>query len=159
MTVTSFPRRSSGDGPLYGIIRACNAVVNRCRVVTGIRRALITVFNGDDGGDLRRLARLLSGSDLIAEKTGNVEALLAQIHHRDRTVECYTEPAKTWATVTPVVLPGYDDPREVRKRLFARPESDSHPSNWESGRNGSKSSTRESTRVDSRKVVIARGPR
>jgi CRISPR-associated protein Csb2 len=96
----------------------------QARVVTGIRRALITVFNGDDGGDLRRLARLLSGSDLVAEETGNAVARLSQIHYSDRTVERYTEPATTWASVTPVVLPGYDDPRKIRKRLFAKPEAD-----------------------------------
>jgi CRISPR-associated protein Csb2 len=96
----------------------------RDRVVTGIRRAVITVLNGDDGGDLRRLARLLSGSDLIAEESSNAVAMLSQIHHADPTVKRYTEPAATWATVTPVVLPGYDDPRKIRKRLFAKSEAD-----------------------------------
>lgn len=89
-------------------------------VVTGIRRALITVLNGDDRGDLRRLTRLLSGSDLVAEESGNAVALLSQIHDPDPTVRRYTEAKSTWATVTPVILPGYDDPRKLRKRLFAR---------------------------------------
>jgi CRISPR-associated protein Csb2 len=97
---------------------------NRARVVTGIRRALITVLNGNDDGDLRRLARLLSGSDLIAEESGNAVALLSQIHYHDSTVKRYTELATTWATVTPVILPGYDDPRKLRQRLFAKSEAD-----------------------------------
>lgn len=96
----------------------------RTRVVTGIRRALITVLNGEDRGDLRRLARLLAGTDLVAEETGAAVALLSRIHDRDRTVERYTEAKPTWATVTPVILPGYDDPRKLRKRLFASSEAE-----------------------------------
>lgn len=88
--------------------------------VTGIRRALITVLNGPDGGDLRRLARLLSGCGLIAEGNGSMAALVAHIPGFDRTVQRYTAAATTWATVTPVVLPGHDDPRKLRKRLFAK---------------------------------------
>jgi CRISPR-associated protein Csb2 len=96
----------------------------RARVVTGIRRALITVLNGDGGDDLRHLARLLSGFGLIAEEDGSVVALLSQFHYSDPTVKRYTELATTWATVTPVVLPGHDDPRKIRKRLSANSEAD-----------------------------------
>jgi len=31
----------------------------------------------------------------------------------------YIDRSSTWATVTPVILPGYDDPRKLRRRLFA----------------------------------------
>lgn len=35
---------------------------------------------------------------------------------RQRRSLCYTHAANTWATVTPVVLPGYDDPGHLRRR-------------------------------------------
>jgi CRISPR-associated protein Csb2 len=35
--------------------------------------------------------------------------------------------ATTWATVTPVILPGYDDRRGYRKRLFPKSGSDGPP--------------------------------
>jgi CRISPR-associated protein Csb2 len=42
-------------------------------------------------------------------------------------VHRYTERATTWATVTPVILPGYDDPRKLRKRLFPTSEPEGQP--------------------------------
>ena len=97
---------------------------DRGMAVTGVRRALITVLNGDDGGDLKRLARLVSGGDLIEEGAGDAVARLAPILYSDSTVTLYTKPSTTWATVTPVILPGYDDPRKVRKRLFPKSDAD-----------------------------------
>ncbi len=35
----------------------------------------------------------------------------------DQNLVRYLAPASTWATVTPVVLPGYDDPSHYRRRL------------------------------------------
>jgi len=94
----------------------------RGEVVASIRRALITVFNEDATEDLRHLARLLSGSDLIGVKSLDAIAMLSQILRPDGTVARYVDPSSTWATVTPVILPGYDDPRKVRKRLFQETE-------------------------------------
>jgi CRISPR-associated protein Csb2 len=49
--------------------------------------------------------------------------MLSRIPNNTAMVRRYTNAAITWATVTPVVLPGHDDPRRLRKRLFAGPDS------------------------------------
>jgi CRISPR-associated protein Csb2 len=36
-------------------------------------------------------------------------------------IQRYTRASSSWTTVTPVVLPGYDDPRKLRRRLFGKP--------------------------------------
>jgi len=95
--------------------------------VGSIRRALIAVFGGQASDDLHHLARLLSGADLLREGQSDPVALLSRIPNSDRRVRRYTDPATTWATVTPVILPGYDDPRKLRKRLFVRSESKGQP--------------------------------
>jgi len=70
---------------------------------------------------LQQLARSLSGQNLIDEKKPTESAaLLSRIPNSEKMVRQYTEAATTWATVTPVVLPGYDDPRQYRRRLFAK---------------------------------------
>ncbi len=92
----------------------------RVQVLGSIRRALVTVFGGQAEDELQQLARLLPGVDLINEGAGTVVALLSRIPNSDRMVRRYTDPATTWATVTPVVLPGYDDPRKYRRRLFPK---------------------------------------
>ena len=35
-------------------------------------------------------------------------------------IKRYSNPADTWATVTPVILPGYDDPRKLAARGFSQ---------------------------------------
>jgi CRISPR-associated protein Csb2 len=89
--------------------------------VGSIRRALIVVLGGKANDDLQRLARLLSGTDLFREGQSDPVALLSRIPNSDKMVCRYVEPATTWATVTPAILPGYDDPRKLRKRLFGSP--------------------------------------
>ena len=91
--------------------------------VASIRRAMIVVLGGTADEDLRRLARLLSGSDLILEDNGQGVAMLSTIPASDSVVSLYSRESSTWATVTPVILPGYDDPRKLRRRLFPTPES------------------------------------
>jgi CRISPR-associated protein Csb2 len=91
--------------------------------VASIRRALVVVLGGQAREDLQQLARLLSGADLIAEGSTDPVAMLSQIPRSDAMIGRYTRKSHIWATVTPVVLPGYDDPRKLRKRLFARLES------------------------------------
>lgn len=93
------------------------------RVVTSIRRAMITVVGGSADHDLQRLARLLSGTDLVPEDDRTPAAMLSRIPDSDSIVKLYTAPASTWATVTPVILPGHDDPKKLRRRLFPGGES------------------------------------
>ncbi|MGO9466997.1 MAG: type I-U CRISPR-associated protein Csb2 [Isosphaeraceae bacterium] len=94
----------------------------RAKFVGSIRRALVVTSIGEAGDDLQRIARLLSGADLVAEGQAEPVALLSRIPASDSVVDRYVTAAATWATVTPVVLPGYDDPRKLRRRLFRGPE-------------------------------------
>jgi CRISPR-associated protein Csb2 len=89
-------------------------------VIGSIRRALIVVVTGRAGDDLKRLTRLLSGAELTMEGQSGPAVLLSQIPRSDNMVRRYTRPAPTWATVTPMILPGYDDPRKLRKKLSAK---------------------------------------
>jgi CRISPR-associated protein Csb2 len=91
----------------------------RAEVIGSIRRSLIVVVTGRAHDDLKRLARLLSGAELTMEGQTGAAALLSQLPRSDNMVRRYTEAAPTWATVTPMILPGYDDPRKLRRKLSA----------------------------------------
>ena len=95
----------------------------RAEVVGSVRRALVTVFGGNAKEELQRLARLLSGAELIAEGETAPVAWLSRVPDSDKVLRRYINSSPTWATVTPVILPGYDDPRKLRRRLFASKES------------------------------------
>lgn len=87
-------------------------------LIGGIRRALITVVGGESETRLRQIARLLSSAALEDEHDNGKEiALLSFLPAADPTVRRYTEASAKWSTVTPVILPGYDDPRQYRRRL------------------------------------------
>lgn len=90
---------------------------NGTLTIGSIRRVLVSVLGPADRDELQRLSQRLAGQELIDEKTGKATALLARIPATDGVVQRYVQPAATWATVTPVVLPGYDDPRKLRQRL------------------------------------------
>lgn len=87
-------------------------------VVGGIRRVLVTAQGPIDREQFQRLAQRLAGLELIDEKGGKPTAVLSRLPSSDRlTADNYLRPSATWATVTPVILPGYDDPRKLRQRL------------------------------------------
>ena len=84
--------------------------------VGAVRRVI--VFSTDErGNDTAWAARALGGMDLIDEKTGEVQAVLAATTRSDRILRRYVSESSTWATVTPVVLPGHDDPGGLREKL------------------------------------------
>ncbi|HEY9870486.1 MAG TPA: type I-U CRISPR-associated protein Csb2 [Candidatus Obscuribacterales bacterium] len=87
------------------------------RVVGSIRRVLLTAFADGCDSEMAWARRALSGRDLVDENHGRSVALLSLLPSNEKIVRCYVQPADTWATVTPVVLPGYDDPAHYRKRL------------------------------------------
>src|SRR5690606_11919254 len=60
-------------------------------------------------------AQALGGQDLVDERSGQVVALLYLIPDEDNVVASYTRRARSWVTVTRVVLPGYDDPGHLRR--------------------------------------------
>jgi CRISPR-associated protein Csb2 len=61
--------------------------------------------------------RALGGMDLIDESTGEVQAVLAATSRADRVLRRYLSESSTWITVTPMILPGHDDPGGLREKL------------------------------------------
>jgi CRISPR-associated protein Csb2 len=81
-----------------------------------VRRVM--VFSTDDrSDDAAWAARVLGGMDLIDEETGEVQAVLAATSHNDRVLSRYVSESSTWVTVTPMLLPGHDDPGGLREKL------------------------------------------
>jgi CRISPR-associated protein Csb2 len=92
------------------------------RVVGPIRRVLVAEAPGGDGRDAAWASRL-GGADLAEEGTGESRAALAPLPASDWVLRQYTGPdegAAEWTSVTPVLLPGYDDPAHFRRRLADR---------------------------------------
>ena len=92
---------------------------NNSNTIGAIRRVLVTVSgeSGYDPAEFSRIVRTLEGCELIDEKTREPVAFLRRQSDSDRAISSYFDRAATWTTVTPVVLPGYDDPRKLRRRL------------------------------------------
>jgi CRISPR-associated protein Csb2 len=81
-----------------------------------VRRVM--VFSTDElGNDTAWAKRALGGMDLIDEESGEVQAVLAATSRHDRVLGRYVSEAFSWATVTPMLLPGHDDPGGIRKKL------------------------------------------
>ncbi len=78
-----------------------------------IRRILIAEPIGGGGNKARALARRLSGAYLVSDDTGEVMAYLRTIPDpsADPIARRYLQESLSWATVTPLVLPGHDDHR------------------------------------------------
>ncbi len=89
----------------------------KARVVGSVRRVMLSCFAEGCEDEIAWARRMLSGQELIDEKTRQPVGLLSVIPGNDNVVRCYTQAAATWATVTPVVLPGYDDPDHYRRRM------------------------------------------
>ncbi len=91
--------------------------------VGAVRR--VVIFSTDTlGRDSAWAARALGGMDLIDEGTGEVQAVLAATTPDDRVLRRYTGESAVWATVSPLVLPGYDDPGGLREKLRKLPRAD-----------------------------------
>ena len=89
----------------------------KARVVGSIRRVMISSFSDNCEDEIAWARRALSGQELINKDQEQAVALLSLVPSNDKVVRYYTQPAAQWATVTPVVLPGYDDPAHYRLRL------------------------------------------
>jgi CRISPR-associated protein Csb2 len=90
-----------------------------------IRRVLMAESAACDGSLSSLISRVLHSAELQPETTDHAfspgQVRLARLNRDDRFLRLYTKPAEVWASVTPVLLPGYDD-RKVhrgnqRKRL------------------------------------------
>lgn len=86
--------------------------------VGGIRRVLVV---GPPGFDLAPLRRQLNGVELIDRDTCRPMAMLSGLATTDDFLRRnYLGESETWSTVTPVILPGFDDPNGLRKKLKER---------------------------------------
>ena len=89
----------------------------RARVIGSVRRVIVCSFADGYESAIAWARRALSGRELVDENTGEIVAILSQLPGSDRIVQHYIQSASAWASVTPVVLPGYDDPAHYRRRL------------------------------------------
>lgn len=90
-----------------------------------IRRVMISAPIGDEGV-LEHICRCLDGLRLKPERASDLQGVVfLQRTHNDNVASFYTQPSDSdrgynrWASVTPVLLPGYDDrrPRKIRKLI------------------------------------------
>jgi len=87
-----------------------------------IRRLLIAEPFGGDGVHARWAAQRLRNAALQDEQ-GNERGILLDLWRRSsrRVVDLYVRESRCWHSVTPVVLPGFDDGKQVKaERLFLK---------------------------------------
>lgn len=89
----------------------------KARVVGNIRRVLITTLTDGYENEIGWSRRALLGRTLIEQNAHKPVAELSAISANDEIVANYVQQSSTWASVTPVILPGYDDPAHYRRRL------------------------------------------
>ena len=82
--------------------------------VESIRRVLIAAPS-HCGQQIAWARRALAGAELV--NRNSAVALLTILPGSDWVLRQYVEESRTWATVTPVILPGYDDPDHLRRKL------------------------------------------
>lgn len=108
----------SGPGPRLLLVPAPSIEPRGegAETVGAVRRVML--FSTDvASADTAWAARALGGVDLVDEATGEVQAVLAPAPKSDRVLARYETAATTWATVTPMVLPGHDDTGGLRAQL------------------------------------------
>jgi CRISPR-associated protein Csb2 len=95
--------------------------IDHREVVSGIRRVMVAEPMNGSGESATWLRRLLPGQSLRTDDDTKVVALLAPLENHDWVLGRYVAPSASWATVTPVVLPGSDDGKgKKRERLFLK---------------------------------------
>jgi CRISPR-associated protein Csb2 len=97
---------------------------DHAKVVGAVRRVLIAVLADGRQQEVTWAGQSLSGAELIDQDNAQPQAVLSRLPNNDRQVRHYVRPASTWATVTPMVLPGYDDCRRYRRRLKDNSDAD-----------------------------------
>jgi len=93
-------------------------------VVGAIRRVLVTVLADGHQREIAWAGQAMSGTELIDKQQEQPQAILSRLPNNDRQIQRYLRPSSTWATVTPMVLPGYDDCRRYRRRLKDNSDAD-----------------------------------
>jgi CRISPR-associated protein Csb2 len=82
--------------------------------VESIRRVMITA-PAHCGREAAWVRRAVAGAELVNHH--GAVALLTILPSTDWVFRQYVEESTTWSTVTPVILPGYDDPNQLRRKL------------------------------------------
>ncbi len=90
---------------------------DRGSTVGAIRRVLVTVSGQYDASEFLRIVRALEGQELTDEKSKHPVAFLRRQSDNDNAIADYFAESAVWTTVSPVVVPGHDDPRQLRRRL------------------------------------------
>lgn len=114
---TSIMGHGDGDGPRLLLVPVPSVEYRGGNDRVGAVRRVIVFSTDGRSSDVQWTARSLGGSDLVDEKTGEIVAVLAAALPSDRAFARYIGESTTWTSVTPVVLPGHDDPGGLRKRL------------------------------------------
>ena len=80
----------------------------------GVRRVMISAPVGDDHL-LRHFTKLLSGRQLQPTPETKLDHPPMLVNERnDNVAKFYTQPACSWASVTPVILPGHNDHKPIK---------------------------------------------
>ncbi len=91
----------------------------RAHVIGGICRVLLAELVQASESRLLWARQLLPGQFLIDEKSGQKRAMLIPLNDSDWVLRQYAGASDTWATVTPVVLPGSDEGKSAKaEKLF-----------------------------------------
>jgi CRISPR-associated protein Csb2 len=88
-------------------------------VVGGIRRVILAELVEASAGYPSWARQMLPGQFLIDEQSEERVAMLAPLNESDWVLRQYTGSSDTWATITPVVLPGSDEGKFAKaEKLF-----------------------------------------
>lgn len=88
----------------------------KTQIVGAIRRVLVLGGDGSNSSDVVWAREALAGMELVDEKTARTAALLRPVE-TDPVLRQYTAASECWTTVTPMVLPGHNDPSRLRQKL------------------------------------------
>lgn len=91
-------------------------------IAGGIQRVAVTSFDSSAGDEIAWARTALGGQSLVDEDSKITVALMS-LAPPDGVTRRYSDASASWASVTPVVLPGYDDPKHYRRRLARKPST------------------------------------
>ena len=87
---------------------------SKLKRVEAIRRVMIAA-PPHCGNEIGWARRAMAGAELVNHD--EVKALLTILPGSDWVLRQYIDESRTWSSVTPVILPGYDDPDHLRRKL------------------------------------------
>ncbi len=113
-------KTTSADAPHTQLSYVPLPSVGHVHADPGVRRVMIVAPMGDDE-ILEHLAHQLDGRRLEPERAEQLRApvFLSRVRH-DGVIDCYTRSCRTWASFTPVILPGHDDRKADKTERLIR---------------------------------------